>query len=93
MMAEYEVREGAANVFRNKDKKADNHPDFRAQVLVDGQLKDIALWERTDRNGNPYFGFKISEGRPRENKPQANKAGGFSRPLSQELDDDIPFSL
>lgn len=91
-MADFEVREGATNIFRNKDKKADNHPDFRAQVLVDGQLKDIALWERKDRNGGLYYGCKISEGRQRENKPAQRQEAISSRPLSRDLDDEIPFA-
>ena len=90
-MAEYEVREGATNLFRNKDKKDEKQPDFRAQVLVDGQLKDIALWERQDRNGGLYYGCKISEGRPRKPKQEQSAPAVSSRPLADTLDDGMPF--
>lgn len=91
-MAGYEVREGSTNLFRNNDKKDEKQPDFRGQVLVDGQLKDIALWERQDRNGGLYYGCKVSEGRQRKPKQEHAEPAMSSRPLAQSLNDEIPFA-
>ena len=92
-MAEYEVREGATNVFMNRDKKEDKHPDFRGQVLVDGKLKDIALWTREIRGGERYYGVKITEGKPREKKVSQPEPSRQSREeiIAEQLNDEIPF--
>lgn len=91
-MAKYEVREGQTNIFRNDYKKDEKHPDYKAQVLVDGKLRDIALWERTANNGAVYYGCKITDGKPREEKQVAAKPEFSDRPLAQTLNDEIPFA-
>jgi uncharacterized protein (DUF736 family) len=88
-MAEYEIREGATNVFMNRDKKEDKHPDFKGQVLIDGKLKDVALWTRETRNGERFYGCKISDGKPREKKPYQPQQP--AEKVDFKPDDGIPF--
>ena len=92
-MAEYEIKEGITNAFMNRDKKEDKHPDFKGQVLVDGKLKDLALWTRETRGGERYYGVKIAEGKPREKKPYPPKPQEkhTEAQLADQLSDEIPF--
>jgi uncharacterized protein (DUF736 family) len=92
-MAEYEIREGIANAFMNRDKKEDKHPDFKTQVFVDGKLKDIALWTRETKAGERYYGVKITEGKPREKKVFRQEPSRQSREetIAEQINDEIPF--
>jgi uncharacterized protein (DUF736 family) len=48
-------------IFKN-DKKADNHPDYKGKINVDGVDKEIALWVKTSKDGTKnFFSAKISE--------------------------------
>lgn len=93
-MAEYEIKEGITNAFMNRDKKEDKHPDFKGQVLVDGKLKDLALWTRETRGGERFYGVKITEGKPREKKPYPPKQNSLEQEpgMKVHLDDEIPFA-
>ena len=56
---EQQINSGA--IFKN-EKKADNHPDYKGNINVDGVDKEIALWLRTAKNGTTkYFSVKVSE--------------------------------
>lgn len=90
-MAKYEIREGVCNLFANDYKKESKHPDYKNQVLVDGKLKDVALWQNQRDDGSIYFNCKITDGKPREEKQQFSKREVSDRPLSETLSDEVPF--
>jgi len=66
----YEHSEGFGSVFENRDKKQDNHPDFKGDAKFEGKTVEVALWERTDRNGNTYYSLKIQRPRSQQNQEQ-----------------------
>lgn len=44
-----------------KQKTKDTQPDFSGSCEIDGEKKDIAIWKKTDRNGNPFYSFTIGD--------------------------------
>lgn len=102
----YEMNNGDLSLWVNDRKESDRHPDYKGKALINGTIYDVALWSRTDRNGNQYFSGKIEvrnlEGNsqaPRNTQPrQAAPAQtqGQRRPLFDEAgnpaDDDLPFT-
>ena len=59
-------------IFKN-EKKADNHPDYRGTINVDGVDKEIALWVKTSKDGTKqFFSAKISEPFKKVDAPSAN---------------------
>lgn len=68
-------------MFPNRDKKQDNHPDFRGDAKFKGQIVEVALWEKTDRNGNTYYSLKIQEPRGQQNRPTQEKQKPERRPV------------
>lgn len=54
------------NVFPNKNKKAENHPDYKVLCDVEGVQHEGGLWAKTDKNGNTYYSGKV---KPKEDKP------------------------
>lgn len=56
-----ETKLNAGAIFKNDKKTADNHPDYRGKINVDGVNKDISLWVKTSANGVKYFSASIKE--------------------------------
>jgi hypothetical protein len=96
----YELRELQGNIFKNKHKKADNHPDMRGEFLINGVAHEIAIWHKSNHNGQ-FLGFKVSEKRERqEAAPQrtASREDPIStgrlpprRNILPSDDEEIPF--
>ena len=42
-------------IFKNVNKKADNHPDYVGKVNVNNKDMEIALWVRTSLKGLKYM--------------------------------------
>jgi len=78
---EYQQVDGYTNVFINRDKKEDKHPNFKAELLLDGVIYGVALWKKKTKSGDDYFGLKIA------------KKGDYSKPAEQPapIDDNLPF--
>lgn len=49
-----ENKEGQGAIFKN-EKKSEKAPDYRGKVFINGQLTEIALWERESKSGVKYF--------------------------------------
>ena len=102
----YEMNNGDLSLWANDRKESDRHPDYKGKALINGTIYDVALWSRTDRNGNQYFSGKIevrnldgNSQAPRNTQPRQAApapAQGKRAPLFDEAgnpaDDDLPFS-
>jgi len=51
----YETKELSFSAFKNKRKEKDSHPDFTGEAKVNGQIYWVSVWEKRDKNNNPYF--------------------------------------
>lgn len=74
-------------IFKNENKTADNQPDYRGKINVDGVEKQISLWVRKSKDGSKtFFSAKISEPYNKETQPSNTPP-----PIQNEADDDLPF--
>ena len=73
------TKDNSGLIFKNTKKSADNHPDYKGVLKIDGKLKDIGLWVRKDKNGVSYFGGALTEPMQKESKP------------TDSVKDDLPF--
>jgi len=83
-----ETRNNTGAIFKNDNKKAENHPDYKGKVNVNGKDMEIALWLKTSAKGVKFMSASFSE--PFEkNEPQINN----NEPQYKVLDvnDDLPF--
>lgn len=70
-------------IFKNTNKKADNHPDYKGKVNVNGKEMEVALWvKKSNGGGNTFFSAAFSE-------PYV--APAQSEPISKADIDDLPF--
>ena len=68
-------------IFKNTNKKADNHPDYKGKVNVNGKEMEVALWVKQGKNGS-FFSASFSE-------PYV--AQEERRPIGDSMDSDLPF--
>jgi uncharacterized protein (DUF736 family) len=66
------------------EKKADNQPDYKGKINVNGKDLEIAAWIKTSKAGSKFMSLKVSE-------PYVKPEGNVP-PLSSVVEtDDLPF--
>jgi uncharacterized protein (DUF736 family) len=93
-----ETRNNTGAIFKNDNKKAENHPDYKGKVNVNGKDMEVALWLKTSAKGVKFMSASFSEpfvkGEPqiKNNEPQIN--GTLKQTIIHESNfdnDDLPF--
>jgi uncharacterized protein (DUF736 family) len=69
-------------IFKNTNKKAENHPDYKGKVNVNGKEMEVALWVKQGKAGS-FFSASFSE-------PYVAPETMERKPVSDEMDD-LPF--
>lgn len=83
----YELREGQGSLFKNKHKTADNHPNARGDLLLDGVLYEVSAWTKKTKLGEPWQSLQVRRKEPRA--PAEAIWGSEVGPINP--DDDVPF--
>lgn len=78
-------KENTGAIFKNKNKTAQNHPDYKGSVNANGKEMEIALWLRESKIGIKYFSVMLSE--PFVKETPVTEHHEPSPPQS----DDLPF--
>jgi hypothetical protein len=59
----YERQPGSTNLFSNREKKTERHPDYRGecQVEINGKFYplEIAMWRKHGERVGEFFGISI----------------------------------
>ena len=79
----YVPKDGSGSLFKNTRKEKDSHPDYRGDLMIGGQLYEVAAWVKEGKSGK-FFSLSAKPKQaepPREHKPAARDRD----------DDDIPF--
>lgn len=68
IMATYDNKNSGV-LFKNKNKKQDNHPDFTGHIyLADGTKMSLAGWSKTSKNGEKYISLAMRDWKDDGNK-------------------------
>ena len=84
-----ETRNNSGAIFKNDNKKTDNHPDYKGKVNVNGKDMEVALWMKTSAKGVKFMSAQFSEPfvktepQIQRNEPQIKEYG--------DANDDLPF--
>jgi len=75
----YEQKPGQGIIFKNEQKKADNHPDYSGNFTdPQGKKWQVALWVKEGKKGK-FFSMGVSE--PREQEPKREDPDSNSLPF------------
>lgn len=95
-----EQRNNSGSIFKNDKKTADNQPDYRGKITVDGKQWEISLWVKEGQQAGKYFSAAIKEPYVKPVEPietsepltTTAKIKGVQTNLLNEKDDDgLPF--
>lgn len=50
-MADYEHKNNSGSLFKNTEKKSDNHPDYSGSLNIEGVTYRIAAWAKDGAKG------------------------------------------
>jgi len=77
-----EKRDNSGVLFANDKKDNEKAPNYKGNMMVDGQEYWLSAWVKEGKNGK-FLGLAVS---PRDAQPPASK------PMPKNIDDDlIPF--
>jgi len=92
-----ETRNNTGAIFKNDNKKAENHPDYKGKVNVNGKDMEVALWMKTSAKGVKFMSASFSEpfvkNEPqiKNNEPQINSTLKPVNYVNLDVNDDLPF--
>ena len=86
-----EQRNNTGAIFKNENKKAENHPDYKGKVLVNDKEMEIALWVKTSAKGLKFFSVSFSEPYIKNDEPQINGTPKQPTYVNLDANDDLPF--
>jgi uncharacterized protein (DUF736 family) len=93
-----ETRNNTGAIFKNDNKKAENHPDYKGKVNVNGKDMEVALWMKTSAKGVKFMSASFSEpfvkNEPQINKNEPQITGTLKQVIVKEYgnaNDDLPF--
>ena len=87
----YEQREGSATLFRNDKKSSDKATDWRGEGMLNGELIEIAAWEKSGSRGT-FFSLNLKNKQAYTPKSNMSYEEGKQADKDFGLDDDtIPF--
>jgi uncharacterized protein (DUF736 family) len=96
-----ETRNNTGAIFKNDNKKAENHPDYKGKVNVNGKDMEVALWLKTSAKGVKFMSASFSEpfvkGEPQINKNEPQISGIVANFQEEQFkqyeedNDDLPF--
>jgi uncharacterized protein (DUF736 family) len=88
---EQKINSGA--IFKNDKKTADNQPDYRGKINVEGKEFEISLWVKTAQSGVKYMSAAIKEPyvAPAPAPVLQNTSDKIKAAADELFEDDLPF--
>jgi uncharacterized protein (DUF736 family) len=83
-----ETKINSGSIFKNDKKTADNQPDYRGKINVDGKIWEISLWVKEGQQAGKYFSAAIKEPWV---KPDDSIQPQTKNKTIVDEDDDLPF--
>jgi uncharacterized protein (DUF736 family) len=86
-----EQKNNTGAIFKNDKKTAENQPDYRGKMTVDGKRWEISLWLRESAAGTKYFSAAIKEPYVKDDEPQQAPVSTSKKIQDATEDDGLPF--
>jgi hypothetical protein len=87
----YQRKDGDGSLFKNGYKQKDAHPDMRGDLMLDGKEYEIAGWQKSTRNGEPWYSLKVQPKRARAEKMPERMSSKEIQRGGIPQSDDVPW--
>lgn len=87
-MSSYTPKDNSGSLFKNTRREKETHPHMTGRVMIDGRSYYVSSWTKERDTGEKWISLSF---KPVETREQTDHNGGAMRPLSEALDDTIPF--
>ena len=84
-------KQNSGAIFKNDKKTAENQPNYRGKINVDGKEWEISLWVKEAQSGNKYFSAAIKEPWVKPDEVQATAKPVQTNLMNETDDDGLPF--
>ena len=81
-----EQKDNTITIFKNDKKTAENQPDYKFKMMVDGKMKEGALWIKEAASGIKYMNGPVQDPYVKTEQPAP-----VQTPKQDESDDGMPF--
>jgi uncharacterized protein (DUF736 family) len=86
-----EQKINTGTIFKNDKKTADNQPDYRGKINVEGKELEISLWVKTAQSGVKYMSAAIKEPYVAPAPAPVLQNTSDKIKAADEFEDDLPF--
>jgi uncharacterized protein (DUF736 family) len=86
-----ETKVNSGSIFKNDKKTAENQPDYRGKINVDGKEWEISLWVKEGQKAGKYFSAAIKEPWVKPDEGQATAKPVQTNLMNETDDDGLPF--
>jgi uncharacterized protein (DUF736 family) len=83
----YELKDGQGSLFKNDRKESENHPDYRGDINIGGQVMWLSAWLKTSKDGKKYMSLSV-----KAKDATAQASAKKVAPAAIDTDDEIPFA-
>ncbi len=87
-MSNYQQRDMSGSLFKNQDKQAETHADYKGECLIDGQAYWMSAWLKTSESGRKWMSFSFKPKQAPQAKPVRARDDAAR---ARQLDSDVPF--
>lgn len=84
-----EQKDNTIVIFKNDKKTAENQPDYKIKMMVDGKMKEASVWVREAASGIKYMSGPIQD--PYVRPMESAEPISTSKKIQDEADDGLPF--
>ena len=87
-----EQKDNTIVIFKNDKKTAENQPDYKGKMVVDGKMKEVSLWVRDAASGIKYMSGPVQEPYVKPQGEQTEVIVSTSKKIQDATEDDgLPF--
>jgi uncharacterized protein (DUF736 family) len=86
-----ETKVNSGTIFKNDKKTAENQPDYRGKINVDGKEWEISLWVKEGQKAGKYFSAAIKEPWVKPDEVHATAKPVQTNLMNESDDDGLPF--